>query len=37
MPLAPKPEDFPKIRGALRFYQVFAYITGIMLLLLCAR
>ncbi|MFF1634435.1 DUF3817 domain-containing protein [Leifsonia sp. NPDC058248] len=37
MPLAPKPEDFPKIRGALRFYQVFAYITGIMLLLLCVE
>lgn len=37
MPLAPKPEDFPRIRGALRFYQVFAYITGIMLLLLCAE
>jgi|SRR6478609_3190279 len=37
MPLAPKLEDFPKIRGALRFYQVFAYITGIMLLLLCAE
>ena len=37
MPLAPKPEDFPKIRGALRFYQVFAYVTGIMLLLLCVE
>ena len=37
MPLAPKLEDFPKIRGALRFYQVFAYITGIMLLLLCVE
>lgn len=37
MPLAPKLEDFPKIRGALRFYQVFAYVTGIMLLLLCAE
>jgi integral membrane protein len=35
MPLIPKVEDFPKIRGALRFYQVFAYVTGIMLLLLC--
>ncbi|MDN4616159.1 DUF3817 domain-containing protein [Leifsonia sp. F6_8S_P_1B] len=37
MPLAPKLEDFPKIRGALRFYQVFAYVTGIMLLLLCVE
>ncbi|WP_223691751.1 DUF3817 domain-containing protein [Leifsonia poae] len=37
MPLAPKPEDFPKIRGALKFYQVFAYVTGIMLLLLCVE
>lgn len=37
MPLAPKLADFPKIRGALRFYQVFAYITGIMLLLLCVE
>ncbi|MFF1878258.1 DUF3817 domain-containing protein [Leifsonia sp. NPDC058230] len=37
MPLAPKPEAFPKIRGALRLYQVCAYITGIMLLLLCAE
>ena len=37
MPLAPRLEDFPKIRGALRFYQVFAYITGFMLLLLCVE
>jgi integral membrane protein len=37
MPLAPKPEAFPKIRGALRLYQVCAYVTGIMLLLLCAE
>jgi integral membrane protein len=37
MPLAPKPEAFPKIRGALRLYKVSAYITGIMLLLLCAE
>lgn len=37
MPLAPKLEDFPKIRRALRFYQVFAYVTGIMLLLLCSE
>lgn len=35
--LAPKPEDFPKIRGALKFYAVFAYVTGIMLLLLCTE
>jgi integral membrane protein len=37
MPLVPKPEAFPKIRGALRLYQVCAYITGIMLLLLCVE
>ena len=37
MPLAPKLEDFPKVRGALKFYQVFAYVTGIMLLLLCVE
>jgi len=37
MPLTPKVEDFPRIRGALRFYQVFAYVTGIMLLLLCVE
>lgn len=37
MALAPKPEDFPKIRGALKFYQIFAYVTGIMLLLLCTE
>ncbi|MGH1525760.1 DUF3817 domain-containing protein [Leifsonia sp. L25] len=37
MPLAPKLEDFPKIRGALKFYQVLAYVTGIMLLLLCVE
>lgn len=35
MALAPKAADFPKIRSALKFYQVFAYVTGIMLLLLC--
>ncbi|WP_246846607.1 DUF3817 domain-containing protein [Humibacter ginsenosidimutans] len=29
--------DIPKIPGALRFYQVTAYITGIMLLLLVAE
>jgi integral membrane protein len=37
MALAPKPEAFPKIRGSLRLYQVCAYITGIMLLLLCVE
>ena len=30
----PKPESFPKIRGALTFYQVASIITGVMLLLL---
>ncbi|MGO2110435.1 MAG: DUF3817 domain-containing protein [Pseudoclavibacter sp.] len=30
----PRPESFPKISIALRFYQVTAYITGILLLLL---
>ncbi len=34
MALKPKPSDVPKIRGALKFYRVFAYITGTMLLLL---
>lgn len=34
MPLRPKVSDIPRIKGALRFYQVFAYITGTMLLLL---
>ncbi|MEO7016907.1 MAG: DUF3817 domain-containing protein [Leifsonia sp.] len=37
MSLAPKPESFPKIRGALKLYQVCAYITGFMLLLLCVE
>jgi integral membrane protein len=35
MALEPKLKDFPRIRGALKFYQVAAYITGILLLLLC--
>lgn len=35
MVLAPRPETFPQIRSSLRFYQITAYITGIMLLLLC--
>jgi integral membrane protein len=37
MALAPKPKDFPRIRGALKFYQVASVITGVMLLLLCAE
>ncbi|MCU1525250.1 MAG: hypothetical protein JWO18_2144 [Microbacteriaceae bacterium] len=34
MPLSPKISDIPKIRGALKFYRVFAYVTGTLLLLL---
>ncbi|NQX36177.1 DUF3817 domain-containing protein [Herbiconiux sp. VKM Ac-2851] len=37
MPLAPKPKDFPRIRGALKFYQVASIITGVLLLLLCVE
>ena len=37
MALAPKPKDFPRIRGALKFYQVASIITGTMLLLLCVE
>ncbi|MDR5698325.1 DUF3817 domain-containing protein [Agromyces aerolatus] len=37
MPLEPKLADLPRIRGALRFYQVASVITGVMLLLLCAE
>lgn len=37
MPLEPKLAVFPRIRGALRFYQVASVITGVMLLLLCAE
>lgn len=37
MALAPKLKDFPRIRGALKFYQVASVITGVMLLLLCAE
>lgn len=33
----PRAVDVPKVPGALRFYQVCAYITGIMLLLLVAE
>ncbi|HEV7956075.1 MAG: hypothetical protein JWL94_763 [Microbacteriaceae bacterium] len=34
MPLKPKSSDLPRIRSALTFYRVAAYLTGIMLLLL---
>lgn len=37
MALAPKLKDFPRIRGALKFYQVASIITGTLLLLLCAE
>ncbi|MGW9632055.1 DUF3817 domain-containing protein [Agromyces sp. NPDC055520] len=37
MPLEPKSADLPRIRGALKFYQVASVITGVMLLLLCAE
>jgi hypothetical protein len=37
MPLEPKPADFPRIRGALKFYMVASNITGVMLLLLTAE
>ncbi|MET0725569.1 MAG: DUF3817 domain-containing protein [Leifsonia sp.] len=37
MPLAPKPVDFPRIRGAVKFYQVASIITGTLLLALCAE
>ncbi|MGM1017397.1 MAG: DUF3817 domain-containing protein [Actinomycetota bacterium] len=33
----PKVASFPKIRGALRFYQIASIITGVMLLLLLAE
>ena len=33
----PRAVDIPKIHGALRFYRVTAYITGVMLLLLVAE
>lgn len=33
----PKAASFPKIRGALKFYQVASIITGVMLLLLLAE
>jgi integral membrane protein len=34
MPLTPKTSDLPRIRGALKFYRVTAYVTGALLLLL---
>ena len=34
MPLKPKKSDLPRIRKALTFYRVSAYVTGILLLLL---
>ena len=37
MPLEPKTSDFPRIRGALKFYQIASVITGVLLLLLCAE
>ena len=33
----PRPADLPKVPAALKLYQVTAWITGIMLLLLCAE
>lgn len=33
----PRPADLPKVPAALRLYQVTAWITGIMLLLLCTE
>lgn len=37
MTAAIRPEDFPKIRRARRFYTVTAYVTGVLLLLLVAE
>jgi integral membrane protein len=37
MPLEPKSADLPRIRGALRLYQVSSVITGLLLLALCAE
>ena len=34
MPLKPRQRDIPKIPGAVTFYKVSAYVTGVMLLLL---
>ena len=33
----PRPADLPKVPAALKLYQVTAWVTGIMLLLLCAE
>jgi integral membrane protein len=33
----PRPADLPKVPAALKLYQVTAWITGVMLLLLCAE
>lgn len=35
MPIKPRPRDIPKIPVAVRLYQISAYVTGVMLLLLC--
>jgi hypothetical protein len=35
MPLKPRPRNIPKIPGAVRLYKISAYVTGVMLLLLC--
>ena len=35
MPLEPKLSDFPRIRRALKLYEIAAAITGVLLLLLC--
>ncbi len=34
MPLTPRASDVPRITGALRFYRIASYVTGILLLLL---
>lgn len=36
MQLQPKPVDFPRIRRAAKIYKVTSFITGVMLLMLCA-
>lgn len=37
MPLEPKVKDFPRIRSALKFYQICSVITGVLLLSLCVE
>ena len=37
MALEPKLKDFPRIRGAVKFYRVASIITGVLLLTLCAE